>query len=150
MFVKISGANYYLWRAVDHEGEVLENFVTKRRDKRAALSFLRKTMRKHGSPNNIVTDKLRSYGVTLKDLGAAKLQDTTQHLNNRSENSHLPFRRKERSMQKFRKLSTLQKFTSTHGQIYNHFNHERHLQRRENYKQMRAAALSEWRKMCAC
>ena len=112
VFVKIGGKNFYLWRAVDHEGEVLESFVTMRRDKRAALKFLRKTMKKHGSPSKIITDKLRSYGAALKELGAANLQDTTQYLNNRCENSHLPFRRKERSMQRFRKLITLQKFTS--------------------------------------
>jgi len=150
VFVKINGDNFYLWRAVDHEGEVLESFVTKRRDKRAALKFLRKTMRKHGSPKKIITDRLRSYGAALKEIGAANLQDTTQYQNNRCENSHLPFRRKERSMQRFRKLSTLQKFTSTHAQIYNHFNHERHLQKRKTYKEMRSTALTQWRNLCVC
>ena len=50
VFVKVNGKRYYLWRAVDHEGEVLESFVTKRRDKRAALKFLKKAMRRHGGP----------------------------------------------------------------------------------------------------
>ena len=71
MFVKINGEQHYLWRAVDHEGEVLESFVTKTRDKKAALKFLKKTMRKHGSPEVIVTDLLRSYGAALKEIGAA-------------------------------------------------------------------------------
>ena len=98
VFVKIKGERFYLWRAVDHEGEVLESFVTKRRDKRAALKFLVKAMKKYGVPNKIITDKLRSYGAALKEIGALSLQDTTQYLNNRCENSHLPFRRRERKV----------------------------------------------------
>lgn len=71
MYVKINGEMHYLWRAVDHEGEVLESFVTKTRDRRAALKFLRKSMRRHGRPMSIVTvtDRLRSYGAALNDLG---------------------------------------------------------------------------------
>ncbi len=71
MFVKINGERHYLWRAVDHEGEVLESFVTKTRDKKAALKFLRKAMKRHGRPDVFVTDKLRSYGAALKEIGAA-------------------------------------------------------------------------------
>jgi putative transposase len=92
MFVKINGETHYLWRAVDHEGEVLESFVTKRRDRKAALKFLKKAMRRHGSPESIVTDRLRSYGAALREIGAARLQETGRHLNNRAENSHLPLR----------------------------------------------------------
>ena len=95
MFVKINGERHYLWRAVDHEGEVLESFVTKTRDKKAALKFLRKAMRKHGRPDVIVTDRLRSYGAALKEIGNADRQETGRWLNNRAENSHLPFRRRE-------------------------------------------------------
>ena len=148
VFVKINGELHYLWRAIDHEGEVLECYVTKRRNKKAALSFLRKVIRKHGKPKSIVTDKLRSYGAALKDLGCSNLQDTTQYLNNLCESSHLPFRRKERSMQKFKKSITLQLFTSIQSQIYNHFNHQRHLQNRENYKLRRNESLREWRDLC--
>ena len=67
VFVKIRGDTHYLWRAVDHEGEVLESYVTKTRDKAAALKFLRKAMRRYGSPEVIVTDKLRSYGAALRE-----------------------------------------------------------------------------------
>lgn len=74
VFVKVNGERHYLWRAVDHEGEVLESFVTKTRDKKAALKFLRKAMRKHGRPENIITDFLRSYGAELKELGALDRQ----------------------------------------------------------------------------
>jgi len=101
VIVKINGQKVYLWRAVEHEGEVLECYVTERRNKLAILKFLKKTMRKHGYPDNIVTDKIRSYGATLKEIGAENLQDTKQYKNNRCENSHLPLRRKERSMQRF-------------------------------------------------
>ena len=91
MFVKINGERHYLWRAVDHEGEVLESFVTKTRVKKAALKFLKKAMRKHGLPEMFVTDLLRSYGAALKEIGAANRQETGRWLNNRAENSHLPF-----------------------------------------------------------
>jgi putative transposase len=89
MFVKINGEMHYLWRAVDHEGEVLESFVTKARDKKAALKFLRKAMRRHGRPEAIVTDRLRSYGAALKEIGNVDRQETGRWLNNRIENSHL-------------------------------------------------------------
>lgn len=104
MFVKINGERHYLWRAVDHEGEILESYVTKTRYKKAALKFLRKAMRKHGRPEVIVTDRLRSYGAALKEIGNADRQETGRWLNNRAENSHLPFRRRERALQRFRRL----------------------------------------------
>jgi putative transposase len=107
VFVKINGERHYLWRAVDHEGEVLESFVTKARDKKAALKFLKKAMRKHGRPDVIVTDRLRSYRAALKEIGAAKRQETGRWLNNRAENLHLPFRRRERAMLRFRRIRTL-------------------------------------------
>lgn len=96
--VKINGQRHYLWRAVDHESEVLESYVTKRRGHRAALKFLRKSMRRCGSPNIVVTDKIKTYGATMKVIGNAKRQQTGRWLNNRVENSHLPFRRRERAM----------------------------------------------------
>ena len=120
MFVKINGEQHYLWRAVDHEGEILESFVTKARDKKAALKFLKKAMRKHGSPDVIVTDGLASYGAALKEIGAAGRQETGRWLNNRAENSHLPFRRRERAMLRFRRMRSLQKFASVHASVYNH------------------------------
>ena len=68
VFVKINGERHYLWRAVDRKGEVLESYVTKKRDKRAALKFIKKAMRRYGSPNEIVTDKLRAYGAAAREL----------------------------------------------------------------------------------
>ncbi len=149
VFVKINGETHYLWRAVDHEGEVLESYVTKRRDRKAALKFLRKLMKRYGQPNVIVTDKLRSYGAAMKVIGNAQKQETGRWLNNRGENSHQPFRRRERAMQRFRSMRSLQKFASVHSSVHNHFNLERHLYSRANFKLNRAAALAEWRQLCA-
>ena len=149
IFVKINGEQHYLWRAVDHEGEVLESFVTKTRDKKAALKFLKKAMRKHGQPEVIVTERLRSYGAALKDIGAGERQETGRWLNNRAENSHLPFRRRERAMLRFRQMRSLQKFTAVHASVFNHFKTERSFYPRANLKKNRAAALAEWSGLCA-
>jgi putative transposase len=145
VFVKINGQTHYLWRAVDHEGEVLEAYVTKRRDRKAALRFLRKLMKRYGQPNLIVTDRLRSYGAAMKEMGNAEKQETGRWLNNRAENSHLPFRRRETAMQRFRRMRSLQKFAAVHSSVHNLFNLERHLYTRRNFKLNRAAALAEWR-----
>ena len=149
VFVKINGETHYLWRAVDHEGEVLETYVTKRRDRKAALKFLRKTMKRYGSPKVIVMDRLRSYGAAMKVIGNANRQEVGRWKNNRAENSHLPFRRRERAMLRFRRMRSLQKFVSVHSSIHNHFNQERHLYSRVNFKLNRSAALSEWRQLCS-
>ena len=149
MFVRINGEQHYLWRAVDHEGEVLESYVTKRRDKKAALKFLKKALRKHRRPEVIVTDKLRSYGAALKEIGVEHCQETGRWLNNCAENSHLPFRRRERAMQRFRQMRRLQKFAAVHASVFNHFNQDRNLSKRDHFKQNRTAALAEWRNLCA-
>ena len=149
VFVRINGKQKYLWQAVDHEGEVLESFVTETRDKAAALKFIKKAMRRHGRTKAIVTDRLRSYGAALKEIGAAELQQTGRRLNNRAENSHLPFRRRERAMQRFRRMKTLQKFASVHASVHNHFSQERHLVSREEYRKRRSAALAEWKVVMA-
>ncbi len=134
IFVKNNGRTHYLWRAVDHEGEVPESLVTKTRDKKAALKFFRKTMRKHGRSDALVTDKLRSYGAALKDIGGADRQETGRWLNNRAENFHLPFRRRERAMLRFRRMRSLQKFASVHASVYNHFNQARGLSSRDIFR----------------
>jgi putative transposase len=147
--VRINGETHYLWRAVDHEGEVLESYVTKRRNRRAALTFLKKAMRRHGRPKIVVTDRLRSYGAAMKVIGNAGRQEIGRWLNNRAENSHLPFRRREQAMARFRSTKSLQKFVSVHASIYNHFNNDRHLERREVFKLQRSVALAEWRQLAA-
>ena len=81
---------------------MLESFITKTRDKAAALNFIKKAMKRHGKPRTIVTDRLRSYGAAIKEIGNADRQETGRRLNNRAENSHLPIRRRERAMLRFR------------------------------------------------
>jgi transposase-like protein len=87
----IRGQRHYLWRAVDHEGEVLESYVTKKLDKAAALKFLKKAMKRYGNPRVVVTDRCPSYRAAMKVIGNERRQETGRHLNNRAENSHLPF-----------------------------------------------------------
>ena len=103
-FVKINGKLCYLWRAVDHEGEVLEAVVTAKRDKAAALKFLKRVMRSYGRPRNIVTDGLRAYPAAMKEVGIADRQEVGRRLNNRAENSNQPYRRREWAMQRFRSM----------------------------------------------
>ena len=149
VFVKINGETHYLWRAVDHEGEVLESFVTKTRDKVSALKFLKKAMKRYGRPEEVVTDRLRSYGAAMREIGNGPRQITGRHENNRAENSHLPFRRRERAMARFRQMRSLQKFVAAHASVHNHFNHDRSLERRTRFKDLRNAALAEWRQLLA-
>jgi putative transposase len=162
VFVKINGERHSLWRAVDHEGEVLESFVAKRRDRKAALKVLKTSMKRHGRPHTLVTDKLRSYGAAMKVVGNANRQDTGRWENNRAENAHPlpdsgllanhekgPFRRRERAMQRFRSMRCLQKLAAVHAAVYTHFNQERALYSRDNFKANRAAALAEWRDLGA-
>jgi putative transposase len=149
VFVRINGETHYLWRAVDHEGEVLEVFATKRRDRKAALTFIKRAMKRYGRPKVIVKDRLRSYRAAMKVIGNSQIQECGRWLNNRAENSHQPFQRRERAMSKFRDIKTLQKFATVHASIHNHFNLERHLINRETFKENRAAALAEWRQVAA-
>lgn len=149
VFVKINGETHYFWRVVDHEGEVLESFVPKRRDRKAALCFLKRAMKRYGAPKVIVTDRLRSYRAAMYQLGNVNRQVTGRWLNNWTENSHLPFRRRERTMQRFRTTRSLQKFTSVHSFVTSHFNHHRHFFSRDDYKTKREAALIEWQQLCA-
>lgn len=148
-YVKINGEMHYLWRAVDHEGEVLESYVTKMRDKGAALTFMKKTLKRHGKVETITTDGLRSYRAAMKELGCEDKQEIGRWANNRVENSHLPFRRRERAMLRFRQMKSLQKFASVHANVCNHFNLERHIVDRQTYKERRSAALAEWRTLAS-
>ena len=145
MYVKLNGEMVYLWRAVDQEGEILESFMTKTRDKDAALTFMKKALKRHGLPAAITTDGLRSYRVAMRELGNQEKQEVSRWANNRVENTHLPFRRRERAMLRFRRTKTLQKFASVHANVHNHFNLERHLIDRQTCKERRSAPLAAWR-----
>jgi putative transposase len=147
MYVKLNGEMVYLWRAVDHEGEILESYITRTRDKDAALRFMKKALKRHGSPEAITTDGLRSYRAAMTELGNEAKQEVRRHANNRAENSHLSFRRRERAMLRFRRMKSLQKFAAVHANVHNHFNLERHLVDRQTFKLRRSAALAEWQSL---
>ena len=149
VFVKINGKRHYLRRAVDHEGEILESYVTKKRDKSAALKFLKKALKRHGRAETIVTDGLRSQPAAMRKLGNLQRREMGRWLNNRAENCHLPFRRRERAMLRFRRMKSLQKFVSVHASFHNHFNQERHLVDRQTHKIRRSAALAGWQSLAA-
>ena len=149
VFVKINGERHYLWRAVGHEGEILESFVTKKRDKTAALAFLKKALKRHGRAETIVTDGLRSYPAAMRELGNLDRREVGRWKSNRAENSHLPFRRREQAMLRFRRMKSLQKFASVHAGLHNHFNSERHLVDRQTYKLRRSVALAEWQSLAS-
>lgn len=128
---------------------MLESFVTRKRDKTAALTFMMKALKRHGKAEVIVTDGLRSYPAAMRELGNEERREVGRHLNDRAENSHLPFRRRERAMLRFRQMRSLQKFASIHASIYNHFSQERHLVDRQTFKLRRSAALVEWQSLVA-
>ena len=135
----------YLWRAVDGEGEVLDVLVQKRRNKRSALKLLRKLLQYQGvTPTKIVTDKLKSYGAALRELKIGHLHDTTNRMNNRAESSHVPIRRRERKLQRFKSQKSAQIFLSSYGPIYNLFNTQRHLISRQTLRTLRSEAMTEW------
>jgi putative transposase len=135
VFVKIYGVKHYLWRAVDQEGEVLESYVTRTRDKKTAVNFRRKSLRRHGPLEAIMTDHLASYGAALKDHIGGDCREIAKWMNNRVENSDQPFRRRERAMLRFRRMRSLQRFAAIHGSVHNHFNQERHLTSREIFQE---------------
>jgi len=123
---------------------MLESYVTRTRDKAAALAFMKKALKRHGSPAAITTDGLRSYRAAMTQLGNAEKQEIGRYANNRAENSHLPFRRRKRAMLRFQQMRSLQKFVSVHASLHNHFAQERHLVDRTTFKERRSAALAEW------
>src|ERR1700745_1635331 len=150
MVVRIAGERMYLWRAVDHEGEVLDMLVQRRRDTRAALRLMRKLLRKQGfAPKLLVTDKLRSYGSAFHRLLLSSPHEQGLRSNNRAENSHQPVRRRERKMQRFKSARSAQRFLSMHAAVHNTFNSQPHLVSRSTPRIFRAEAASEWRNAVA-
>ncbi len=131
------------------EGEVLEGYVTKTRDKHAALRFMKKALKRQGPVEAITTDGLRAYKAAMNELGNQDQQEVGRWANNRVENSQLPFRGRERAMVRFRQMKSLQKFASIHANVHNHFNQERRLVDRQTYKARRSAALAEWQTLMA-
>ena len=148
--MKIQGKQYYLWRAVDQDGEVVDVFLQKRRDGNAAKRFFKRLLKKHrGDPRKIVTDKLRSYNVAHRELIPDTIHDTSQYANNRAELSHEPTRVRERGMRKFKSMEQAQRFLGAHAAVYNLFNLGRHLVSAENYRFFRQRAFGSWKRAAA-
>jgi transposase-like protein len=145
MVARIAGKRMYLWRAVDHEGEVLDMLVQRRRDTQAALRLMRKLLKKQGfAPKLLVTDKLGSYGSAFRQLRLTCPHDRGLRRNNRAENSHQVVRRRERKMQRFKSARSAQRFLSMHAAVHNTFNHQRHLVTRSTLRIFRAEAATRW------
>jgi len=145
MVVTINGKRYWLWRAVDNEGEVLDFLVQTRRSAKTAKKLMRKLLKKQGfAPTRIVTDKLPSYPVAFRSLGLAADHERGLRANNRAENSHLPIRRRERKQQGFKSPGSAQRFLAIHAATFNTFYLQRHLTNRLNYKQLRAGSFEAW------
>src|SRR6202035_928857 len=146
MVVRIAGKRMYLWRAVDHEGEILDVLVQRRRDRRAAV----KLMRKQGfAPKRVVTDKLRSYGAAFQHLRLSCHHEQGLRQNNRAENSHQVVRRRERKMQGFKSPGSAQRFLSMHAVVHNTFTLQRHLVSRSTLRIFRSDAAAQWRSATA-
>ncbi len=145
MAIVIQRKRYWLWRAVDNEGEVLDFLVQSKRDAKAAKKLMKKLLRKQGfTPTRIVTDKFRSYPSAFRAIGLTAKHDRGLRANNRAENSHQPVRRRDRKQQKFKSAGSAQRFLSIHSATYNTFYHQRHLNRRTFYKELRAASFDLW------
>jgi len=150
VFIKINGKQHYLWRAVDQDGEVVDVFLQKRRNAKAAKRFFKRLLRSHnGEPRKIVTDKLASYGVAHRELIPDTIHDTSQYANNKAELSHQATRVRERVMRRFKSASQVQRFVTAHAAIHNLFNLGRHLVRAEHYRSLRDGAFTEWNRAVA-
>ena len=144
MVVRIAGKRMYLWRAVDHESEVLDMLVQRRRDSRAALRLMRKLLKKQGfAPKLLVTDKLGSYASAFRRLGLSCPHEQELRKNNRAENSHQVVRRRERKLQRFKSARSAQCFLSMHAAVHNTFNLQRHLVSRSTLRIFRAEAAAQ-------
>jgi putative transposase len=146
VFIKIDGKQRYLWRAVDQDGEVVDVFLQNRRDAKAAKRFFKRMLKRHkGEPREIVTDKLRSYGVAHRELVPETMHKMKKYANNRAELSHQPTRVRERGMRKFKSMRQAQRFLNVHAAVYNLFNLGRHLVSAETYRFFRLRSFASWR-----
>ena len=144
VIVKIDGKQHYLWRAVDQDGEVVDVYLQQRRDGKAAKRFFKRMLKSGGIPRQIVTDKLRSYGVAHRSLIPETEHNTEQYANNRAELSHQPTRVRERGMRRFKSIDQAQRFLESHAAVYNLFNLHRHSLPRRYFKLFRLRSFATW------
>ena len=145
VFVKIGGKQPYLWQAVDQEGEIIDGFIQSRREGAAAERFFKRLLRKQGeAPRQIVTDKLRSYGVAHRALILNTIHDTAQYASNRAELSHQSTRVRKRGMRRFKSTAQAQRFLNVHAAVCTLFNLGRHFVGAEHYKKRRVDAFGQW------
>ena len=151
VFITIRGERYYLWRAVDQDGDVIDILLQRRRDRHAAKRFLLKLLKGQGAtPSKMVTDKLKSYGAARRIVMPLVTHSTEQYENNRAEASHQPTRQRERHMRHFKSAGQTQRFLTIHSAVQNLFRFGRHLIRAAHNRLFRARALVEWRQVtCA-
>jgi len=146
VFVAINGVQHYLWRAVDQDGYALDILVQPRRDKRAAVEFLRKLLKGLAYvPRVVITDKLASYGAAMREVLPGVEHRRHKGLNNRAENAHQPTRERERRMRRFKSPGHAQRFLAAYGPIASHFRPRRHRLAAADYRQVRAERFATWR-----
>jgi putative transposase len=135
MVIVIQRKRYWLWRAMDNEGEVLDFLIQRRRNAKAASKLMRKLLKNQGfSPSRTVTDKRRPYPSAFRAIGLVAEHDRGLRANNRAENSHQAVRRRERKQQRFKSPGSAQRFLNIYSATYNTFYHQRHLLKRSMYK----------------
>jgi putative transposase len=145
LFVTIRGRQQYLWRAVDHDGDVIDILVQPRRDQQAAARCFRKLLTGEGRvPRRLITDKLRSYTAAHRRVMPSVVHSTTQYENNRAELSHQPTRQRERQMRRLKSAGQMQRFVSVHGLVRNLFRVGRHLLRAAHHRLLRTRAFLTW------
>ena len=152
LFVTLNGRQQYLWRAVDEDGDVLDILVQSRRNRRAAVRFFRKLLKRQGClPRRLITDKLRSYPAAHRLVMPSVPHCTDRYANNRAEVSHQPTRQRERHMRRFKSAAHLQGFAAVHGVVLNLFRVGRHLLRAVHHRRLRSRAFVEWDAVtCVC
>ena len=148
LFLTIQGQRQYLWRAVDQDGDVIDILVQSRRDRRTAVQFFQKLLKREGyTPRRLITDKLRSYAAAHRTVMPSVMHSTRQYENNRAEVSHQPTHQRERQMRRFTSAAHAQRFLSVHGVVLNLSRVGRHLLRAVHHRRLRTRAFGIWREV---
>lgn len=135
---------------MDQGGDAIDVYLQTRRDDAVVKRFFKRLLRNHGNePRKILTDKLRSYGVTHRELIPGTIHSTEQYGNNRAEQSHEATRVRERGMRRFKSMVQAQRFVTAHAVVHNLFNLSRHLIKAQHYRNLRVSAFKEWSRVVA-